>query len=185
MTPTNSSKIFIGMPVYNGERFLKEALESLRVQTFTDWRIFISDDASSDSTPEICKSFADKDPRIIYHRQKKNLGMFPNFKFLLDQADSTYFMLAAQDDVWGKEFLETCVKNLEKYPTRGVATTGLSVLSADNKIVRTLPLLPHLSGKASMWTVAKYIRDPEILGKGNIMYGLYRLADYKKAWATY
>ena len=70
------------MPVYNGERFLKEALDSLCAQTYSDWNIYISDDGSTDSTEAICRLYAEKDTRINYYRQPKNIGMFENFKYI-------------------------------------------------------------------------------------------------------
>ncbi|MBU4353452.1 glycosyltransferase, partial [Candidatus Parcubacteria bacterium] len=88
------AKVFIGMPAYNGERFIGEAIESLLNQSFSDFTLFISDDASTDGTQAICENYAKKDPRIICHRQEKNIGMFPNFKFLLDRANGDFFMWA-------------------------------------------------------------------------------------------
>jgi glycosyltransferase involved in cell wall biosynthesis len=61
------AKVFIGMPVYNGERFIKDALDSLCAQTYSNWNLFISDDCSTDSTEVICRHYAEKDKRIIYY----------------------------------------------------------------------------------------------------------------------
>ena len=105
-------KVSIGMPVYNGEPYIREALDSLLAQTFTDFELIISDNASTDNTESICREYAAKDPRIRYIRQAENRGALANFKFVLDQARGEYFMWAAHDDRWGSEFLNITVQIL-------------------------------------------------------------------------
>ena len=68
------SRVSIGLPVYNGEAFLTESIESLLAQTFDDFELIISDNASTDGTEEICRSFAAADARIQYHREPTNQG---------------------------------------------------------------------------------------------------------------
>ncbi|WNC86000.1 glycosyltransferase family 2 protein [Thermosynechococcus sp. QKsg1] len=87
----------IGMPVYNGAKFIREALDSLLAQTFTDFELIISDNASTDETEAICREYAAKDKRIRYVRQAQNLGAAANFKYVLDEARGEYFMWAAAD----------------------------------------------------------------------------------------
>ncbi len=178
-------KVFIGMPVYNGERSLKEAIDSLRAQTFTDWRMLISDDASTDGSRTICDGYVKKDPRISYVRQKENIGMFPNFKFLIDQADCEYFMWAAQDDLWEPDFLETCVKNLDTISDISITTTGIADIDSFGRTLRELNDFPALSGKPGILSVTRYVLQPEILGKCNVMYSLFRLPAIKKIWMIY
>jgi glycosyltransferase involved in cell wall biosynthesis len=102
----NPPQVSIGMPVYNSEPFIREALDSLLAQTFTDFELIISDNASTDSTEAICLKYAERDTRIKYIRQTKNIGPVPNFKFVLDEAVGEYFMWAAADDVRSGTFLE-------------------------------------------------------------------------------
>ena len=109
----NNPRVTIGLPVYNGEKFLHEKLESLLTQTFTDFQIIISDNASIDSTEAICKEYEIKDGRIKYIRQKKNIGSRKNFFFVLQQAKTEYFLWTAVDDSWLPEFLEKTIKVLE------------------------------------------------------------------------
>jgi glycosyltransferase involved in cell wall biosynthesis len=99
-------KVSIGMPVYNGERFIRKALDSLLAQTFTDFELIISDNASTDGTFEICKEYVAKDKRIKYIRQIENKGMNFNFIFLCRIARGDYFMWAASDDLWDREFIQ-------------------------------------------------------------------------------
>jgi len=105
--------ITIGVPVYNGERFLRKCLESLLAQTFSDFEIIISDNASTDSTHSICLEFAEKDERIQYFRQDKNIGLTPNFHFTLQKAVGKYFMWAPIDDIVLAEYVEKTINFLE------------------------------------------------------------------------
>ena len=91
-------KLSIGLPVYNGELFIERAIESILAQTFTDFELIISDNASTDSTQEICQNFSKKDNRIRIFKQEKNIGVHRNFYFLLSQAKGEYFAWTAVDD---------------------------------------------------------------------------------------
>ena len=119
-----TAKISIGMPVYNGERFVGEALESLIKQTFADFEIIISDNASTDRTAEICRTYAMRDPRIRYVHQPMNVGATRNFQLVLDESVGQYFMWAAADDSWGNSFLEVCLRRLECSPYAVAAITN-------------------------------------------------------------
>ena len=180
-----TSKIFIGMPVYNGERFLKEAIDSLINQSYTNWELFISDDASTDGTRAICENYAKKDPRITYYRQEKNLGIFSNFKFVLDKVNAPYFMWAAHDDMWGKEYLRTCVEYLEKDKDFGLVTTCNETIDSFGRKVLESPWMVNLSSKPGFIAVARYVLEPEVLGKNNLIYGLFRAGVAKAVWQAY
>ncbi len=173
------------MPVYNGERFLKEAINSLRAQTFTDWKIFISDDSSTDSTETICKEFVKDDSRITYFKQEKNIGMFANFKFVLDKANTEYFMWAAQDDLWEEKYLETCLGHFKDDKDLGLATTCTTAIDSFGRTLIEAIWMTNLSGKPGYLQVAKYILQPEILGKCNLMYSLFKTEVLKKVWEVY
>jgi glycosyltransferase involved in cell wall biosynthesis len=111
-TPTVS----IGMFVYNNESTLETAIESLLSQSYCDFELIISDDASTDGTGEICQKFASIDNRIRYIRQPTNLGGFRNLLFVLDQSVGSYFMWAAGDDTRTAGFIEKNIDFLEKNP---------------------------------------------------------------------
>lgn len=175
-------KVSIGMPVYNGERFISFALESLCQQRYRDWRLLISDNCSSDGTQEICERFVRYDHRITYVRQSRNHGAGNNFKLVLDNANSEYFMWAAADDMWDTEFLNSCVESLEVDKQIGLAFTGVVAIDSFGRIVRGCPTLPSLSGHAGYKTICRYLLDPEINGKANLIYGLYRLEICRAAW---
>lgn len=98
--------------MFNGEKFLKSAIDSILSQTFKNFELIISDNASTDSTPKICKEYALKDNRIRYIRQLQNFGAVRNFWFVLEQAKCEYFMWAAADDIRHPLFLEKTLKVL-------------------------------------------------------------------------
>lgn len=107
-------RIDILLPTYNGERYLKEQLDSILNQTYKNIRIIISDDCSSDSTPEILKQYQEKDKRIEIYLQKNNLGVVKNIEFLLKKVENPLYMLADQDDVWIDNKIEKSVEKLNK-----------------------------------------------------------------------
>jgi glycosyltransferase involved in cell wall biosynthesis len=94
------------MPVYNGERTLRAAIESIVSQTWKEWELVISDNASTDSSREICLEYAQRDPRIRYIRQPSNIGASANFRRVLDESRGELFMWAASDDRRSDDFIE-------------------------------------------------------------------------------
>jgi len=102
--------VSVGVPVFNGEKFLKNRLNSILSQTLTDLELIISDNASTDNTQKICEEYAKKDNRIQYIRHSINMGPIWNFNFVLQQAKSEFFVWAAADDIWNPDFLK---KNIE------------------------------------------------------------------------
>ncbi len=101
-----SPLITIGMPVYNGEAVIRAALDSILGQSFRDFILIISDNASTDGTETICREYVIRDSRVRYIRQQRNLGAGPNFSFVLQNAHTDFFMWAAADDVRSHDFLE-------------------------------------------------------------------------------
>ena len=114
---TNPARLSIGLPVYNGERFLRFALDSILGQTFADFELIISDNASTDSTKAICQAYAARDPRIYYHRNYENIGAAANFNHVFKMAHSEYFKWAAADDIISPTYLERCVSVLDNDPS--------------------------------------------------------------------
>jgi len=109
----NTALIDIGLPVFNGEKYILEAIESILSQTLKEFRLIICDNASIDNTQNICKSYEKKDSRIVYIRNKKNYGAAYNYNKTVQLATSKYFKWAAHDDILHKEFLEKCINKLE------------------------------------------------------------------------
>jgi glycosyltransferase involved in cell wall biosynthesis len=133
--------VSIGLPVYNGAERLADTIELLLNQTFTDFEILISDDASSDETEKICKDFEKKDSRITYFRQAKNLGnVVKNFQFVLSKAEGEYFMFACHDDLWEYDYVEKLVKILDDDKDCSLAFSDWNIanLLGDEKILITV-----------------------------------------------
>ncbi len=108
--------VSIGMFVYNGASCIRVAIDSILNQTFKEFELIISDNASNDKTEEICREYANKDSRIRYIRQSKNIGAGANLLFVFDQAQGEYYMWAAHDDVRSPEFLECNLRFLRDHP---------------------------------------------------------------------
>ncbi len=113
MTEKNNIRVTIGLPVYNGEQYLAEAVQSLLDQTYKDFYLIISDNFSTDSTQDLCKKFSEEDPRIIYHQHERNLGAAANFNHVVHSTRTEYFAWANHDDLWADTYLEQCVALLD------------------------------------------------------------------------
>ena len=105
--------VSIGLPVYNGENFVAEAIQCVLSQTFSDWELVISDNASTDKTVHICREFADQDIRISLHQNQQNMGVSPNFNRVFWLSRGRYFKWISHDDLFAAEFVENCVRELE------------------------------------------------------------------------
>jgi glycosyltransferase involved in cell wall biosynthesis len=113
---TTKPRVSVGLPVYNAEKYLEKAIDSILAQTYTDFELIISDNASVDRTQEICRSYAAQDPRVHYHRNDKNLGAVPNFNRVLALSSSEYHKWAPYDDLIAPDFLARCVEVLDRNP---------------------------------------------------------------------
>ncbi|MGQ0679420.1 MAG: glycosyltransferase family 2 protein [Actinomycetota bacterium] len=113
---SNGLRVSIGLPVYNGEAFLTQALEALVAQDHSNIEIVISDNASTDATPRICARFLENDQRIRYHRSEFNRGAAWNFNRCLSLATAPYFKWAAYDDICAPRFVGSCLKRLVEVP---------------------------------------------------------------------
>jgi glycosyltransferase involved in cell wall biosynthesis len=111
---SNRPRVSIGLPVFNGEKYLRETLDSILAQTYRDFELIVSDNASTDHTQQICQDYAEKDSRIRYYRNEKNLGAPRNYNLVFELCSGEYFKWAAHDDVLAPEFLQKCVAALDK-----------------------------------------------------------------------
>lgn len=107
-------QIDILLATYNGEKYLEEQLDSIIKQTYSNFRLIISDDCSTDNTKNILQEYEKKDDRIIVYYQKENLGFIENFEFLLTKVESKYYALSDQDDIWFENKIEKEIEVLEK-----------------------------------------------------------------------
>lgn len=128
-------KVSIGLPVYNGENFIAEAIESLLSQTFSDFEIIICDNKSTDKTESICRAFEEKDSRIRYYRNSKNLGASPNFNRCVELATGIYFKWAAHDDICLPEYLQECVNCLDRNTSSTLCHSSTLLIDANQKVI--------------------------------------------------
>jgi glycosyltransferase involved in cell wall biosynthesis len=193
LTENNKVIVSIGMPVFNGEKFLKKAIDSILSQTFKNFELIISDNASTDSTPKICKEYTLKDNRIRYFRQPENLGPLKNFWFVLEEAKCEYFMWAAADDIRYPLFLEKtfnmlslnknavcCMSNAKFYSLEN------DVNSNDNRISNLMLKLRYTLKPAGIYSITgsykKKIRKYLKKSRAWAVYGLYKTDILQKSF---
>jgi glycosyltransferase involved in cell wall biosynthesis len=172
----NSPKVSIGMPVYNGERFIREALDSLLAQTFINFEIIISDNASTDETRQICLEYVAKDKRVRYYRNDVNLGPIANFNRVLNLSTGQYFMWAAHDDRWEPSFVALLVQTLDANPRVALASCRFVNIDEDGRLIRTFKTnWAYIFSRSKFWQFA-FIALFDVVNKqqANHIYGLMR-----------
>lgn len=128
-------RVSIAIPVYNGENYLAEAIDSLLAQTFEDFELIISDNASTDRTPDVCREYAARDPRIRCFREDENRGMAWNFRRVFDVSRGQYFKWSAHDDVVDPTFLARTVEVLDRDPSVILCTAASALIDAQGELV--------------------------------------------------
>lgn len=123
--------VSVAVPVYNGQRFLGQALDSLLAQTYPDFEIIISDNASTDATPEVARAYAAVDRRVRYVRHAVNRGAAWNFNYPFSLARGAYFKWHAHDDLVAPTFLAQCLAALDADPAAVVAYPRTLIVDAD------------------------------------------------------
>jgi glycosyltransferase involved in cell wall biosynthesis len=128
--------VSIGLPVYNGENFLHEAITSILAQTFQDFELIISDNASTDKTEEICRAFTDQDERIKYSRNRENIGVEKNFYRVFALSSGKYFKWAAHDDLCHPDFLQSCIDVLDRDFTTVLCYPRAVIIDDKGKVIK-------------------------------------------------
>ncbi len=129
-------RVSIGLPVYNGELFIAESLEALLGQSYTDFELIISDNASTDDTAGICRRYAKEDSRIRYFRQPLNIGLAPNHNFVVREARGEAFKWAAHDDLYARNLLERCMAALDEHPDVVLVHSWTARIDSSGKVTR-------------------------------------------------
>lgn len=121
--------VSICLPVYNGQKYLKDAIDSILAQSYRDFELIISDNCSTDKTQDICREFASRDKRVRYFRQTENIGIFPNVEYLIGKAEGIYFMLIGDDDIYDKNFISLLIPLFDKDDNIGIVYSDYGFIS--------------------------------------------------------
>lgn len=172
------ARVTIGLPFYNAESLLRECLENIRGQTFTDFRAVIFDNCSSDATREISLEYARADSRFSYHRHDSNIGAWSNYAALLDACETEYFLWRAYDDYTDSNYLEELVRALDANPGADLAVGAISTIrfGRKRKFMNTrAPAVPAIGWLAPFG----FVKDAPAAW----IYGLWRAHVIRARWA--
>jgi glycosyltransferase involved in cell wall biosynthesis len=169
-------RVCIGLPTYNRPDLLREALASLLSQTHYDIEIIVSDNASpGDQVKLLVGALAERDARIKYVRHNRNMGAAANFKYVVDAADAPYFMWASDDDLWEPDFVARCLDLLDKTPAAQMAFGGIVNINTKGETIRAYPGFSRFTASGNrMVDAQRFVAEPDVLGKANLVYGLFR-----------
>lgn len=131
---TAHPRLSVGLPVYNGEEYLAESFDALLGQTYEDFELVVTDNASTDRTQEICREYAARDPRIRYLRLRRNIGAAPNHNYVFTQCRGELFKWASHDDLYARDLLRACVEALDERPEVVLAHADQAVVDEDGKV---------------------------------------------------
>jgi glycosyltransferase involved in cell wall biosynthesis len=141
-------RLSIGLPVYNGGRYLAESLDALLGQSYEDFELIISDNASTDDTSEICRHYESQDARVRYRRQPHNIGLSPNHNFVVNEARGDLFKWASYDDLYARELLARCVVALDEHPDAVLAHSWTAHIDSSDAVFAA-PAYPLATDAAS------------------------------------
>lgn len=167
----SNTRVSIGMPIYNAERYLEETLDSVLNQSYQNFVLYISDNASTDRTQEICEAYASKDKRIKYIRNPENVGAAMNYERCYEPATTEYFRWQNADDPIEPELIQQCVTALDNNPDAVLAYGEANIIDENGNLIRK-----HLN-KLDAAQDSPSERFKSALGRVGIqnqMYGLIR-----------
>lgn len=172
--------ITIGLPTYNRASRLRGALDNLLAQTYPHLEIIISDNASRDGTRSICEEYAARDARIRYVRQEENIGQLANFRFVINEAQGEYFLLASDDDWRDPKFVATLKAALEAHPRHGVCMSSFARVYEDGEKIGETCFV-GVDDMTSLGFYETFRRTVQIGRKGYFfIYGLFRTSIIQK-----
>lgn len=175
---TTSPRVTIALPVYNGARFLEETIQSILAQTFKSFELIISDNASTDATPEIAKRYAGRDVRVRYRGHAKTVGAHYNFNGLVVGVETDYFKWAADDDLYEPDYLERCVAMLDAHPDAVIAYPQAIDIDVEGRFLIDRPFNCDLTVPSAVDRFRTY------LGAGNACLPIFGVHRTKALQAT-
>src|ERR1051325_517125 len=173
MIPESNSipLVSIGVPVYNGEPFLSQTLQSLQNQDYENLELIISDNCSSDRTQRICQEHQTRDHRIQYYRNATNMGAIQNFNRAFEMASGTYFMWAGAHDLWAESYVSQCISLLEHDPTVVLTYSRTMLIDLEGN---PIGLMPDQIDTRGMTTPVRYAHLIRNLRWCNMIHGVIR-----------
>jgi len=173
----SAPRVSIGMPVYNGEKYLEEAICSNLEQTYEDFHLYIADNASTDRTEEICRDFAAKDKRIKYIRNECNLGASKNYTICFEPAESEYFRWSNADDVIEKTLIEQCINFLDENQDYVLVYGKTKLIDLDGNLIEKYDDMLNLEQDSAYDRFMSFYSN---VGFSNVLYGLIKRAQLSK-----
>ncbi|MEZ5399805.1 MAG: glycosyltransferase family 2 protein [Bryobacteraceae bacterium] len=167
----NTPRVSIGLPIYNGSNFMRETIDSVLRQTFTDWELVICDNASTDATPEICREYAARDSRIRFYANAKNMGAAYNYDRVLELSRGEYFKWTAHDDLMAPDFLEKCAGLLDSDRSAIGAAPQAAMIDESGQILREPWREVSMSSERPSERYRQQLTDAEGFRQ---IFGLYR-----------
>jgi glycosyltransferase involved in cell wall biosynthesis len=170
--------VSIGVPVHNGETYIRRTLDSLLSQDYENVELIISDNASTDSTQQICLEYAKREDKVRYHRNKVNLGSVRNFNTLFEFSYGKYFMWAGAHDLWEPSFISSCIEVLENDPSVVLCYSHTGWIDINDKLLEDIPFRLDTRGldKVSRFHVVMWA----YYNNSYIIYGLIRSEALKR-----
>lgn len=176
---SHTPRLTIGMPVRNGAQYIRAALDSILSQSFSDFELIISDNASNDDTGAILRKVAAADNRVIVHSLSTNIGAAANFNFVLDAARAPYFKWATHDDACGNGLLQSCVRLLDRDTGIVLAYARTLLIDGDGAPIDSYDDGLHLVDARPSRRYARYHSRFRRMGLVNPMYGVARRDDLR------
>lgn len=164
-------RVSIGMPVYNGERYLEETLRANLAQTYEDFELIIADNASTDRTSQICQDFAASDARIKYLQGTVNVGAPGNYTRCFEPSVGEYFRWANVDDLPALKSLECCVSALDQHSDTVLVYGKTKIIDEQGEL---LELYDDMLDLQEVRASERFLRCLNNIGLSNVLFGLMR-----------
>lgn len=173
--------VSIGMPTFNGERFIKKSLSCLLSQSYANIELIISDNNSTDRTAVICQQYVKKDKRVKYYRQKQSLIPPKNFNFVLNKSSGDYFMWAADDDFWDEHYIEKIMNEYQILSDQNIALITPRYHIIDFQGKERLDRKYAFQNRVSSYiTFLDFLKQEFYSYKGTLLFGIFRSSLLKK-----
>lgn len=183
-------KLSIGLPVFNGDAYLEEAIQSILSQTYSDFELVLSDNASTDGTEDLCRAYAVRDRRVKYHRNPKNIGATQNWYQVFDLSCGEYFASAAHDDIYAPDYMQKCIAVLEQDASTVICYSKTRIIDGRGNPLNDDRIAKMFEAKIDTVSASPSVRLYNVIGVDYLciqLYGVMRAAALRatKVFAGY